>query len=589
MGAEGAEGGSEEKGLRDSIGAPVIQRTASSGIAGFELRSDRRSLPVFHVVKAGYLQKKGGGKRRANWSKRWFVLERNKISYYTNSDKKTLKGSLRIDESCCVVVGAPGIETRRSSDRQENLLFSLVTPSRTLLLTAFSTEDARDWMRALDMVAKLIHPPPSAEAANFDPPVLSAADGAAGVVEKSSTHVQEGFLEKLGGTGHMIWQKRWFILTKDKTLLWYASSRSREHRNSAMLAPTGLRLDESTMRITVPLIQRNPVTLRAADEVSFIHWSNAFSAFIETNDQGQSGEAVAQAAASLEEFPTLKSCVTTGIDPSRLFTNRRPIGKGAFGEVFKARYLKNGELVAVKLIKYAHKYGHLIAGEIEALDRCDHPSILGMLGCFLWKEYFWLTTPYCDSRTLRDLCRMGPLPEGVIAGLGLQILKGLAYLSMLELVHRDIKGDNILLHSDGTAKIADLGLVCDLRLQAHPRGQSGSAGFMAPEVLARRCFDCRADVFSFGVLLFSLADPFYESDQFGALSIKNLFLPLNTAKLECAALREIVDQLTLIQSTERPTATDALLHPFWTLADDLDKLNAFIRRRIMEEHLNPAI
>ena len=653
---------------------------------------DRRSfqsLPLAQTIKAGYLQKKGGGKRRANWKRRWFVLERHKLAYYVAPDRRILKGSLQLGEDCRLCLGAEGKITRRQSSRQEILLFTVVTPQRRLLLCASSTQDLKDWMRALSSCLCMegpdaeaaaaedaaaaqsstspalllslasspsspnatIHPTtipntntipnsntipntntntntnsnsnsntntipntipntntnttlsninphndhtnqspdePSSEAplsasllSSSSPSLLSSSSSSC---TSPSPLLQAGFLDKLGGSGKLIWQKRWFVLSEDRTLCWFADGRSKVPRNSATLAASGLVLQDATMRLTVPLLRHLPVVLRAPDESSYRHWAAHLSGLVAAYEaaEQQQGE---PAEELLRLHPELRGCVAQGVDPARLFVDRQPIGKGAFGEVFKTRYVENGEAMAVKLIHYSRRHHELIAAEIHALHRCDHPQIIGLLGCWLWKDWIWLSTVFCDSKTLRDAARLLPPGEQVLAGFGYQVLRGLSYLSMLRVIHRDIKGDNILLSRDGSVRIADLGLAVDIE-RSRDRGQSGSAGFMAPEVLARRSYGTRADVYGFGVLLYATLHPNFENDSFPLLSFKNMFMGLDMARLEVSqALASLILQCTIPDPRERPTATDIMLNPWFTIAAPKEKLAHYAKQVAQEESI----
>lgn len=520
-----------------------------------------KDLPLARVVKAGYIEKKGGGNRRSNWQKRWFVLEQGKLSYYESSDKKTLKGTLLLETGTVVSEGGPAKDkhaTSRIGSQQESLLFCIITASRTLLLCGSSIDHVREWVEAIQTC-------------------LCDADDRARPLVPASSGFQAGHMEKLGGAQRMIWQKRWFVLSKDGVLKWFKSSRSKEPRNWGAVQAQGLVCDDVNLQISVSLAKFRSdsgqlvedATLRCLDEMSYRSWTETFRSFSKERFEEESIPANEYAERLLDYEPDLRRSVETRVNPALRFTNRQPIGKGSFGQVFKAKYVENGEPIALKILTYSERNCHFLAEELRILDRCDHPSVLGLLGCWVWKRHIWITTEFCEMGDLVQVLPYIRSKEHILAALAHQVLLGIEYLSSKGIVHRDIKGENILVTAEFQVRIADLGLAVDLTrtINGKCRGSSGTPGFMAPEVLGRRLFDAKADIYSFGCLLLEMGRRLPSYNDPLKRIYTNLFIgehiPSPTEMAHTPRLRELAGICTAWNPEDRPTPTVILGHLFF--------------------------
>jgi len=118
---------------------------------------------------------------------------------------------------------------------------------------------------------------------------------------------------------------------------------------------------------------------------------------------------------------------------------------------------------------------------------------------------------YCDGGTLRHFGQNAEVGEQEAAYLCREILKGLEYLHSFGQIHRDLKGDNVLLNLSGEVKIADLGLAADEKVASSHI--AGTPGFIAPEMIKRTGYDTKLDIWSFSCLVVELIDgePPYQS------------------------------------------------------------------------------
>ncbi|KAL1205156.1 putative LRR receptor-like serine/threonine-protein kinase [Cardamine amara subsp. amara] len=190
------------------------------------------------------------------------------------------------------------------------------------------------------------------------------------------------------------------------------------------------------------------------------------------------------------------------------FNPLNKIGEGGFGSVYKGR-LPDGTLIAVKKLSSKSCQGNKeFVNEIGVIACLQHPNLVKLYGCCVEKNQLLLVYEYLENNCLADALfgRSGlKLDWRTRHKICLGIAKGLAFLhedSAVKIIHRDIKGTNILLDKDLNSKISDFGLA-----RLHEDNQShittrvaGTIGYMAPEYAMRGHLTEKADVYSFGVV-----------------------------------------------------------------------------------------
>lgn len=211
--------------------------------------------------------------------------------------------------------------------------------------------------------------------------------------------------------------------------------------------------------------------------------------------------------------PTLALGIADTVNLDELVTGA-VIGKGSFGTVTKGTY-RGGEvavksltvrdLVANSLVKYLHT-------ELEVLSALHHPHLLKYHGCAQKGNTFLIVTEFLTGGPLSDLIALdtATLPWNLRVHLARGVAEGLSHLHSADLLHRDIKTENILLDdSDWKAVICDYGFskkVLDLKGGARQPGTIlGTERFMAPEIQFGESYGEGADTFSLGVILAELA------------------------------------------------------------------------------------
>ncbi|XP_032666291.1 TGF-beta receptor type-1 isoform X4 [Odontomachus brunneus] len=202
------------------------------------------------------------------------------------------------------------------------------------------------------------------------------------------------------------------------------------------------------------------------------------------------------------------------------------IGKGRFGEVWRGRW--RGENVAVKIFSSREERSWFREAEIYQTVMLRHDNILGFIAADnkdngTWTQ-LWLITDYHEKGSLFDYLNRSTVDTNGMIRMALSIATGLAHLHM-EIVgtqgkpaiaHRDLKSKNILVKTNGTCAIGDLGLavrhdVITDTVDIQLNNRVGTKRYMAPEVLEETInmnhFDSfkRADVYALGLILWEIA------------------------------------------------------------------------------------
>ncbi|KAJ4157589.1 Protein kinase of the Mitotic Exit Network [Fusarium falciforme] len=186
------------------------------------------------------------------------------------------------------------------------------------------------------------------------------------------------------------------------------------------------------------------------------------------------------------------------------------LGKGAFGSVYKAFNWGNGEAVAVKQIKLADlpkSELRMIESEINLLKNLHHDNIVKYIGYVKSVDALNIILEYCENGSLHSICKAyGKFPENLVGVYMTQVLQGLQYLHDQGVIHRDIKGANILTTKDGTVKLADFGVSTSTLAGGQDKEAQvvGTPYWMAPEIIQLSGASSASDIWSVGCTVIEL-------------------------------------------------------------------------------------
>lgn len=200
------------------------------------------------------------------------------------------------------------------------------------------------------------------------------------------------------------------------------------------------------------------------------------------------------------------------------------LGKGAFGQVYRALKWATGEAVAIKEIQLSNipkaELGEIMT-EIDLLKNLNHPNIVKYKGFVKTAEYLYIILEFCENGSLHNICkRFGKFPETLVAVYISQVLEGLVYLHDQGVIHRDIKGANILTNKDGCVKLADFGVASSTTSGVSNDAVVGSPYWMAPEVIEQSGATTASDIWSVGCVVIELLEgrpPYHNLDPMPAL------------------------------------------------------------------------
>ena len=213
-------------------------------------------------------------------------------------------------------------------------------------------------------------------------------------------------------------------------------------------------------------------------------------------------------------------------NPEDIFTLLNPIGHGAFGYVYRAIHNSSKKIYAIKIINYFKENINFLENKshINNINFCyqtvqQETSLMKKVSSsnFILKYYgsyfsrktnsLWLIIEYCSYGSTIDLMlAMNRLyTEIEVATIIKMVLQGLIIIHDKKLIHRDIKGANILLSEDGYAKLGDFGVGAKLLLKKNYRTSiKGSPYWMSPQVIQKENYDSKTDIWSLGITCIEL-------------------------------------------------------------------------------------
>ncbi|KAL1807525.1 hypothetical protein ACET3Z_024515 [Daucus carota] len=250
------------------------------------------------------------------------------------------------------------------------------------------------------------------------------------------------------------------------------------------------------------------------------------------------------------------------------------IGKGAYGRVYKGLDLENGDFVAIKQVSLGNipqEDLNIIMQEIDLLKNLNHKNIVKYLGSSKTKSHLHIILEYVENGSLANIIKptkFGPFPESLVAVYIAQVLEGLVYLHEQGVIHRDIKGANILTTKEGLVKLADFGVATKLtEANINTHSVVGTPYWMAPEVIEMSGVCVASDIWSVGctvIELLTCSPPYYDLQPMPALFriVQDEQPPIPDSL--SPAITDFLRQCFKKDHRQRPDAKSLLSHP-WIL------------------------
>nr|XP_033494284.1 TRAF2 and NCK interacting kinase b isoform X8 [Epinephelus lanceolatus] len=269
-------------------------------------------------------------------------------------------------------------------------------------------------------------------------------------------------------------------------------------------------------------------------------------------------------------------------DPAGIFELVELVGNGTYGQVYKGRHVKTGQLAAIKVMDVTGDEEEEIKAEINMLKKYSHHrNIATYYGAFIKKnppgmdDQLWLVMEFCGAGSITDLIKNtkgNSLKEEWIAYVCREILRGLTHLHQHKVIHRDIKGQNVLLTENAEVKLVDFGVSAQLDRTVGRRNTFiGTPYWMAPEVIAcdenpDATYDFKSDLWSLGITAIEMAEgapPLCDMHPMRALFL----IPRNPAprlksKKWSKKFQSFIDSCLVKSHSQRPSTEQLLKHPF---------------------------
>ncbi|KAI1923123.1 signal transducing kinase of the PAK [Ophidiomyces ophidiicola] len=276
--------------------------------------------------------------------------------------------------------------------------------------------------------------------------------------------------------------------------------------------------------------------------------------------------------------------ICTPGDPTRKYRSLNKIGQGASGGVFTAYENGTNKCVAIKQMNLElQPKKDLIINEILVMKDSKHKNIVNFMDSFLHGGDLWVVMEYMEGGSLTDVVTFNMMTEGQIASVCREVLHGLQHLHSKGVIHRDIKSDNILLSLEGNIKLTDFGFCAQINESQNKRNTMvGTPYWMAPEVVTRKEYGRKVDIWSLGIMAIEMIEgepPYLTESPLRALYLiaTNGTPSIKEEHNLSPVFKDFLHLALRVDPEKRASAHDLLTHTFMSCCEPLSSLAPLVR------------
>jgi calcium-dependent protein kinase len=284
-------------------------------------------------------------------------------------------------------------------------------------------------------------------------------------------------------------------------------------------------------------------------------------------------------------------------DPFFEYSKEKLIGKGTFGEVYLVKHNITGAIRAIKVIDKNNEEEELtdeeILNEINILKKIDHPNIVKLFEFYSNKSTYYLILEFCEGGNLYEFVDENKLSEFQVIYIMFQILSAMNYCHNMNILHGDLKPDNILIKKSECGlcrvKICDFGTSHIFKKGEKQKEAVGTLNYMAPEVLKEK-YNQKCDLWSCGVTMYILLTgkkPFLGRDDIEVMSkILSNSYDKNLINKYNRYTKDLLSKLLEINPKKRLSAEQALNHKVFDINKTKEILNDIPDEKIILKLIN---